>query len=157
MRKSGGIIAIIAGAFGIIAAGITLVVGGLGSAFEAEGASTVVGLGWGGVVFSFVTIILGAIAMNAKSRVPGSLLILCAVAGAILGGTLVAVFMVLALCGGIIAILGVKKDVASPTTSTATPAGWLPDPTGRYQLRYWSSSKWTEHVSSGGIQSADPL
>ena len=100
---------LIAGIFGVIAAGVTLVLGGLGSAFEAEGASTVVGLGWGGVLFSFLTIVLGAIAMGAKGRVPGILLIACALAGAVLGGTLVAIFMGLAVIGGILAVVPGKS------------------------------------------------
>ena len=58
MRKAGGIIALIAGVFGILAAIATLFIGGVGAAFEAESASTVVGLGWGGIVFSFLTIII---------------------------------------------------------------------------------------------------
>ena len=103
MRKAGGIVALIAGVFGVIAAGVTLVFGGIGSAFEAEGASTVVGLGWGGVLFSFLTIVLGAVAISAKGRVPGVLLIVCALAGAVLGGTFVAIFMGLAVLGGILA------------------------------------------------------
>lgn len=109
MRKAGGIIALIAGIFGVISAGVTLVIGGMGSAFEAEGATTVVGLGWGGVVFSFLTIVLGAIAIGATSRVTGVLLILVALAGAILGGTLVAIFMALALIGGILVLIGGGK------------------------------------------------
>ena len=51
MRKAGSIIALIAGIFGIFAAGTTLLLGGLGGAFEAEGAQTVVRLGWGGFYF----------------------------------------------------------------------------------------------------------
>lgn len=47
--------------------------------------------------------------MGAKGRVPGILLILCAIGGAFLGGNIVAVFMVLALIGGILATIGVKK------------------------------------------------
>lgn len=105
MQKAGGIIALIAGVFGTIAAGVTLFIGGVGSAVELEGASTVIGLGWGGVAFSFLTIILGAVAIGAKSRLPGILLIVSALAGAILGGTLVAIFMVLAAVGGILAIV----------------------------------------------------
>ncbi len=45
MYKAGGIIAIIAGIFGIFAAGFTLLFGGLASAFKADGGSTVVALG----------------------------------------------------------------------------------------------------------------
>ena len=70
----------------------------------------VVGLGWGGVVFSFLAIVLGAVAMGAKGRTPGVLLILCAVGGAILGGTFVAVFMALVLIGGILALFGAKPS-----------------------------------------------
>jgi hypothetical protein len=113
MRKAGGIIALIAGIFGVFAAGATLIFGGLGAAFEAESANTVIGLGWGGVVFSFITIILGAIALGANSRIPGIFLIISAILGAILGGTLVAIFMVLALIGGILATIGAKgKKIA---------------------------------------------
>jgi hypothetical protein len=111
MQKTGGIIGLIAGIFGVLAAAITLLVGGMGSAFHADGASTVVGLGWGGILFSFLSIIFGAVAMGSESRIPGALLILCAIAGAILGGTLVAVFMVLALVGGILGTMGAKKSL----------------------------------------------
>tara|TARA_B100000378_G_scaffold54543_2_gene40258 strand:+ start:6607 stop:6984 length:378 start_codon:yes stop_codon:yes gene_type:complete len=110
MRKAGGIIALIAGIFGIFAAGATLLLGGISSVSGAEHAGTVVGLGWGGVGFSFLTIVLGAVAMGAKSPLPGVLLILCALAGAVLGGTLVAIFMALALIGGILALFGNKKS-----------------------------------------------
>lgn len=109
MQKAGGIIALVAGIFGVFAAIFTLAVGGMGAGLEAEGASTVIGLGWGGVAFSFLTIILGAVALGAKGRLPGILLMICAIAGAILGGTLVAVFMVLAFIGGLIAISGRKS------------------------------------------------
>jgi len=112
MQKAGGIIALVAGIFGIFAAVFTLAVGGLGAGLEAEGASTVVGLGWGGVAFSFLTIILGAVALGAKGRLPGILLMICAVAGAILGGTIVAVFMALAFIGGLIATFGGQKQVS---------------------------------------------
>jgi hypothetical protein len=112
MRKAGGIIALIAGIFGIFAAGITLLIGGIGSAAQANGASQIVGLGWGGVAFSFAVIVLAAIAMSSNSRVPGMLLVLAAIAGAILGGTLVAVFMLLAFVGGILAAIGNGKAAA---------------------------------------------
>ena len=44
---------------------------------------------------------------------------------------------------------------ATPATSS-TPAGWYHDPSGRYELRYWDGSQWTEHVSRGGQQFTDP-
>ena len=111
MRKAGGIVALIAGIFGVFAAGFTLFTGGVGAALEAEGADTVLALGWGGVLFAFLTIVLGAVAMGAKGRVPGALLIVCAIAGAVLGGTIVAVFMGLAVIGGILAVIPPKQTV----------------------------------------------
>ncbi len=109
MKKAGGIIALIAGIFGVLAAGATLLLGGIGGAVAAEGAETVIGLGWGGILFSFLVIILGAVAMSGTSRVPGVLLIIAALLGAVLGGTLVALFMALALMGGILALIGGGK------------------------------------------------
>lgn len=118
MKKAGGIIALVAGILGTIAAIATLLMGGLGAAFKAEGANTIVGLGWGGILFSFLTIILGAIAIGAKSRIVGILLIVSSILGGILGGTFVAVFMVLALVGGILATIGTKKKSAAVQTNT---------------------------------------
>ena len=89
MKKAGGIISLIAGIFGVIAAIATLFVGGVGATFGGEGAETVISLGWGGVLFSFLAIIFGAVAIGSKSKVPGILLIICSIAGAILGGTFV--------------------------------------------------------------------
>jgi hypothetical protein len=37
-----------------------------------------------------------------------------------------------------------------------TPAGWYPDPSGRFELRYWNGTAWTEHVARGGQQYTDP-
>lgn len=110
MKKAGGIISLIAGIFGVIAAIATLFVGGVGATFGGEGAETVISLGWGGVLFSFLAIIFGAVAIGSKSKVPGILLIICSIAGAILGGTFVAIFMVLALIGGILTVISKKKE-----------------------------------------------
>lgn len=133
MKKAGGIVAIIAGVFGVLAAGATLLVGGAGAALDGDESDTVVWLGWGGVLFSFAVIVLGAVTLGAKGRVPGILLMVCSVLGAILGGTLVAVFMVLALIGGILAVLGTKK-VATAAPVSAPPsypsAPWDGPPAG---------------------------
>lgn len=40
-------------------------------------------------------------------------------------------------------------------TSPSVPANWYKDPSGRYELRYWNGSSWTEHVATGGVQSTD--
>ena len=54
---------------------------------------------------------------------------------------------------------------STPTAASATPAaaaapavpaGWYADPAGRFELRYWDGSTWTEHVSRSGQQFTDP-
>jgi hypothetical protein len=37
------------------------------------------------------------------------------------------------------------------------PPGWLPDPLGRYQYRYWDGGQWTSAVSTNGSQETDPM
>ena len=118
MKIAGGIIAIIAGLLGVVAALITLFMGGLGGALEADGAETVVALGWGGVFFSFLVIILGAVSLAAKTLIPAIGLIVSSLLGAILGGTLVAFCMILALVGGVLATVGTKRLESTATTAT---------------------------------------
>ena len=38
----------------------------------------------------------------------------------------------------------------------AVPAGWYQDPADRFELRYWDSNQWTEHVSRAGQRFTDP-
>ena len=52
---------------------------------------------------------------------------------------------------------------SNPVTATSSsvgdavaPAAWYPDPSGRFELRYWNGSAWTEHVSRNGQQFTDP-
>lgn len=33
---------------------------------------------------------------------------------------------------------------------------WLPDPSGRHQLRWWDGTAWTENVSDNGVTALDP-
>lgn len=47
---------------------------------------------------------------------------------------------------------------AAPSSSgdaPSVPANWYKDPSGRFELRYWNGSAWTEHVATGGRQSTD--
>lgn len=113
MKTAGGVVSLIGGVFAVIAALITLSVGSLGAAFKAEDANLVVALGYGGLFFAFLTIILGAVTIGIHSRVPGFLLIVSSLAGAVLGGTFVAVCMLLPLVGGLLAAVGGGKRAAS--------------------------------------------
>lgn len=50
------------------------------------------------------------------------------------------------------------QPAAQPAAAAtpAVPAGWYADPAGRFELRYWDGSTWTEHVSRAGQQYTDP-
>ncbi len=50
----------------------------------------------------------------------------------------------------------VPTFVVSPA-APGIPAGWLADPTGRHELRYWDSRTWTGSVSDAGVMTSDPL
>ncbi len=112
MRRAGGIIGLVAGIFAVLAAVMTLGFGGLASWAKNDHARELLYFGWAGLAFSFLTIVLGAIAMSATSRWPGVLLILCALVGALAGGTFVAIFMALALVGGVLAALPGRRRLA---------------------------------------------
>jgi hypothetical protein len=44
---------------------------------------------------------------------------------------------------------------STSTTSAVAPAAWYPDPSKRFELRYWDGAEWTEHVARGGQQFTD--
>jgi hypothetical protein len=45
---------------------------------------------------------------------------------------------------------------ARDTSVPSVPANWYKDPSGRFEMRYWNGSAWTEHVATAGKQSIDP-
>ena len=113
MKIGGGIIALVAGLGSVVMAFITLGVGGLGAAFGGEGAETIVGLGWAGIFLSFLVITFAVAAMFAKTKKAAVGLIILSIVTAVAGGTLVAIFMVLALLGGIMSMIGVSNEAKS--------------------------------------------
>lgn len=123
MKKAGAIIALISGLFGTVAAVITLFFGGFAGAVNAEGAATVVGLGWGGLLFTFLTIIFSAIALTSSRKLMGVLLLGCAIGGAVLGGTLVAICMALTFVGGVLTLLGLRNEEDNKASSHIVPIG----------------------------------
>ena len=46
---------------------------------------------------------------------------------------------------------------AAPAAQASGAVGWHADPSGRQELRYYDGTRWTEHVSTGGLQATDPL
>ncbi len=115
MKKASGIIGLIGGILGFLAAVITLMTGGLVAGLESvtgesnEASTMIAQFGLVGVVGSFLTIIFSALMFNAKNSLMPILLVLSGIAGAIFGGTLVAVCMVLCILAGIIGFIGVRQ------------------------------------------------
>ena len=50
-----------------------------------------------------------------------------------------------------------SKALAKAMPNDQGGAGWLPDPLGHYQHRYWENGEWSGHVSTGGVTAWDPL
>jgi hypothetical protein len=44
---------------------------------------------------------------------------------------------------------------SSSGPSFAAPPAWYPDPTGRFEQRYWDGGAWTDNVSTGGTRQSD--
>ena len=106
MRKAGGIVALIAGIFGFFAAVITIFFGGLGSVISNGAWNNGIGVGFSGLFICLSIIVLSAIAINSKTFIPGILIIIASISGAIFGGILVAILMLLSLVGGVLACVG---------------------------------------------------
>jgi len=47
-----------------------------------------------------------------------------------------------------------SKDDSGPLVDRK--ADWYPDPTDRFEQRYWDGEAWTEHVNSRGVTAVDP-
>jgi hypothetical protein len=127
MRIAGGVIALIAGIFGVIAAVATLFFGGVGAAFSAHGADAVLRFGWGGIAFSLLVIVYGACTLGSKGRWAPCLLIVSAISGWFLGGLLVGICMVLALIGGALSLFQTRsKEDKAKQSSVAVAVAVLP-------------------------------
>ncbi len=114
MKRASGIVGLIGGILGFLAAVFTLFTGGLVGALEGatgggDAGSTIVQFGWLGILAAFLTIIFSSLMFNAKSKLMPVLLLASSVIGAIFGGTFVAVCMVLCFIAGIIGFMGVGK------------------------------------------------
>ena len=104
MDKAGGIIALIAGVLGIVAGFFTLFVGGIGSAFEAKEADSILNLAWVGIAAAMLVVIGGGVSL-ARPRGGGMVAVFAAVVGIVYGGSLVAICLALGLIGGCLAVL----------------------------------------------------
>ncbi len=134
MRIAGGILALVASIGGTIAGFITGLVGAVGkvsgdytaehggrtmmdtieASKVADHGETIMKMGWIGILASFLALILGIVVLCSKSQKPAWILLVCSIFGMILGGPIVAFFMVLAVLGAIFALVGGRKVPTVP-------------------------------------------
>ena len=76
------------------------------------------------------------------------------------GILLAMIFGPLSLVLAIVYLLAIHPKQTASTdpiaSGSAAPAGWLADPSGRHQLRYWDGATWTDQVSNDNVASTDP-
>ena len=109
-RTAEFVLGLIGGIFGILCAFIALFIGGLGSALEADGANTVIGLGWGAVALS-VLVIVGSVMVRSKAKAGGIMMTVAAIGGFICISLIYLLPGVLLLIGGLMGIF--RKDKAA--------------------------------------------
>lgn len=109
-RTTEFVLGLIGSILGIICAFIALLIGGMGAAFEAEGANTIIGLGWGAVGLSILGIV-GSVMVRSKAKGGGIMMTVAAIGGFICISIFYLLPGVLLLIGGLMGIL--RKDKAA--------------------------------------------
>lgn len=94
----------------VLCAFIALFIGGLGSALEADGADSIIGLGWGAVGLSILGIV-GSVMVKSKAKVGGIMMTIAAIGGLICISMFYILPCVLLLIGGLMGIF--RKEKAS--------------------------------------------
>ncbi len=105
LKKTGGILAISSGILAIFAAQLMFVIAGIHGTSNSASFAVLLWVELGTVVLSFLTAFLGALSMSIESKIPAGLLVIIAVLAALLGGLPVALFMTVALVGGVLVML----------------------------------------------------
>ncbi len=102
MKTAGSIIALVGGIVSILAGLITLFFGGFINAFMSDyfAANT----GYIGIGISLLVVIFSVVSLYTKSRVTPVLLIISSIGGFLFGGKIIAIFMVLGVVGGVMAL-----------------------------------------------------
>lgn len=113
MRTAALVFGITGGVFGILAGLLAMMVGGIGSAFQAEGSGSVAGLGFAAILLGVIGIVGGAL----SNRSPGAASVLQGIAG-ILGFIAISLFWILAgfllLTGALLALLSRRSETTEP-------------------------------------------
>ena len=112
MQKAGGIVALIAGISGAWLASILVLISVMNGAREEIIQSEIML-----VVWSFLTLLFAIIAMRAKGKTPGVLVIITALLGPVFGvqeNIFFVIFMLIAALGGVLAMFGAKSVTKQP-------------------------------------------
>lgn len=109
-RTTEFVLGLIGDIFGIIFAFIALMIGGMGAAFDAEGADSIIGLSWGAVALSILGIV-GCIVVKKNAKVGGNMMTVAAIGGFICISIVYLLPGVLLLIGGLMEIF--RKDKAA--------------------------------------------
>jgi len=109
-RTTEFVLGLIGGIFGILGAILALMVGGLGAAFEAEGANSIIGLGWAAVGLSILGIV-GSVVVKSKAKAGGIMMTIAAIGGFISIFVFYILPGILLLIGGLMGIF--RKDKAT--------------------------------------------
>jgi hypothetical protein len=115
------VLGIIAGLAGLVSAVLALFVGGLGGAFDAEGAGTVVGLGWSALGFSLLGLVGAALSL-AKPVIAAVIMLIAGVAVAISISLFAVIATPLFLIAALLAFLGRNTRQEEITVQTRTRA-----------------------------------
>lgn len=109
MKKTGEIIIITSGAFGTIAVIVAFIIEKMTEKLGKEVSDTILNLREEELIFSIAVIIIGIILIEKESIKATIILFLITISGVFLLDDLIAVFMVLALIGGIISVVEKRK------------------------------------------------
>jgi hypothetical protein len=122
MRTGALVLGIIAGLAGLLSAVLALMVGGVGAAFEAEGASQIIGLGWSALGFSLLGL-FGAAMSIAKPRLAALVMAVAGIAVMISISLFAVIATPLFLVGALLAFLGRRpKAQAEPSEALSGDA-----------------------------------
>jgi hypothetical protein len=112
MRKAAGVIAIISGGIGLLAA-VIVMLSLFAESMDAGSLAPLFIMAMGALFFALAALTLGVFILNSGSNVPGILLIVLSIVGAIFSiNTLpAALFMIFPCIGGVLAVLSTKQAV----------------------------------------------
>jgi len=118
LRMAGGTIAVVGGIYTVLLAFAVVFSGGLGllgTGWASSGLSPITSL-----VCGLLVIFLGAMAINARGPFPGIMVVVCSIIGAIFGGLLLFVFMLLPLIGGGLAAAAAQREAPIDTRAATS-------------------------------------